>query len=292
MRFVYSLVRFVPDPARGEFVNVGAIVGSEESSEWAIRQIENPIRVRALGAPLALDAVWSFIGRVGDEIDTYEESLESLFEAETDLSEDWLDRLHNDHRNVVQLSPPTPTVAETAEKALDQVFDLMIVDPTQRRYPFRKKNEALGALRRAYKDKSLRKNQDLQERVELSTDHHHDRFDFAVTNGRVLQLTHAWSFQVPDQESLSKQIKSWGWTVNDALRSGGSIRTKNGERFDVTTRVAVEVVYVPPGDGQDSPALKEARNVFHSLQITPVRVENASQVAHRASQLLVEARAI
>ena len=34
MRFVYSLVRFVPDPARGEFVNVGAIAGSEESSDW------------------------------------------------------------------------------------------------------------------------------------------------------------------------------------------------------------------------------------------------------------------
>jgi hypothetical protein len=48
VRHIYSVVRFVPDPARGEFVNVGAIVGSEESSEWGLRQIENPVRARAV----------------------------------------------------------------------------------------------------------------------------------------------------------------------------------------------------------------------------------------------------
>ena len=46
MRYVYSLVRFVPDPARSEFVNLGAIVGSEEYSEWESRQVENPKRAR------------------------------------------------------------------------------------------------------------------------------------------------------------------------------------------------------------------------------------------------------
>ncbi len=44
MRYVYSLVRFVPDPARGEFVNVGAIAGSEDGAEWQIRQVENTVR--------------------------------------------------------------------------------------------------------------------------------------------------------------------------------------------------------------------------------------------------------
>ena len=46
MRHVYSMVRFVPDSARGEFINVGANVGSEESSEWQVWQIENPKRAR------------------------------------------------------------------------------------------------------------------------------------------------------------------------------------------------------------------------------------------------------
>lgn len=75
MRFVYSIVRFVPDPARGEFVSVGAIVGSEESSEWQYRQVENPARARALDERQTLDAVWSFLDRVGRQIDDYERRL-------------------------------------------------------------------------------------------------------------------------------------------------------------------------------------------------------------------------
>ena len=30
MRYLYSVVRFVPDPARGEFVNVGAIAAQRQ----------------------------------------------------------------------------------------------------------------------------------------------------------------------------------------------------------------------------------------------------------------------
>jgi len=54
---VYSLIRYVPDPARGEFVNVGAIAGSEDAGDWQVRQLQNPARARALGGRLTLDAV-------------------------------------------------------------------------------------------------------------------------------------------------------------------------------------------------------------------------------------------
>ena len=288
MRFVYSLIRFVPDPARGEFINVGALVGSEESSEWEIRQIENPVRARALGEPRALDAVWSFIDRIGNQIDEYQAGLESLFDPAIELSESWLEELHRDHQNVVQLSAPAPMLAATADEALERVFDLMVIDPAQRRYKFRKKNEAIAAVRRAYKALSLRQNQDLRERVTLSTRHHHERFDFAITNGHVLQLTQAWSFQVPDQDSLSEQIKAWGWTVNEARGGGGEIALRDGTTFQVASDVDVEVVYVPPEPGHESRALDEARNVFDSLQIIAVPLDRADQDAARALALLRE----
>ena len=286
MRFVYSLVRFVPDPARGEFVNVGAVAGSEESSEWAIRQIENPRRARALGPPEALEAVWSFIGRVDTVLDRHQESLHQIFEADIVPSEDWLERLHKDHRNIVQISSPTPMVAETVEEALDKVFDLLVVDPDRHRYSFRKKNEVLAALRRAYRAQSIHRDEALCERVMLATQHHRERFDFAVANGNVVQLAHSWSFQVPDQVSLSESVKSWGWTVRDVQASGGSI-TVGGERvFEVDRSVDIAVAYIPPAEGQESPALDEARNVFDSLGIDPVPVEHVGRVARRAQDLL------
>ena len=48
MKHVYSLIRYVPDPVRGEFINVGAIAGCDESSEWEIRQVANPARARRI----------------------------------------------------------------------------------------------------------------------------------------------------------------------------------------------------------------------------------------------------
>jgi len=132
VRYIYSLIRFVPDPARGEFVNVGAIVGSEESSEWQVRQIENPKRARAIDENASLDAVWSFIDRVGVDIDNFEAAAQSLFGPDVELTEDWLWRLHADHQNIVQLSAPVPMVAESADEALESVFDLMVLDPAVR----------------------------------------------------------------------------------------------------------------------------------------------------------------
>lgn len=184
MRYVYSVVRFVPDPARGEFVNIAAIVGSEESSEWQWSQVDNPVRARAIDDRSALGAVWAFLDRVGREMDGYERAQESLFEPEVELSEDWLQRLYVDHQNLVQLSPPAPMVAASAEEALERVFDEMIPDPVRRRHPFRKKHDALAAVRRAYGKYSVQKGVNLRERVALETLHHRERFDFAVTNGR------------------------------------------------------------------------------------------------------------
>lgn len=291
MRYVYSLIRFVPDPARGEFINVGAIVGSEDSSEWEIRQIENPKRARALGNSNALDAVWSFVGQVGTAVDDYAESLDQLFEPEIEPSENWLKDLHRDHRNVVQVTYPTPMVANSASEALEVLFDQLIVDPEQRSFSFRKRNEALAALRHAYAARSIRKNLDLRERVVLTTAHHRNRFDFAVTNGHALQLTHAWSFQIPDQESLSEQIKAWGWTVNEARQHGGVIRVRDELSFDVEQTVDIEVVYVPPAPGASSIALDEARNVFDSLDVRAVPLDEAGVVAARADELLSDAGA-
>lgn len=286
MNYVYSLIRFVPDSARGEFINVGAIAGSEESSDWAVRQIGNPVRARALDDSNSLDAVWAFIDRLGKEIDQYQSSLESLFGPQRSLNEEWIALLHRDHRNIVQLTYPTPMIAESAEEALDKVFDLMIVDPSQRRYRFRKKNEVIAALRRAYRAHEIGHDSEMCEGVRLSTQHYQVRFDFAITNGEAVQLTHAWSFQVPNQDALAEQVKSWGWTVQDTQSSGGMIITQDGKRFGVSNDVDVEVVYILPENSQEAPALAEATSVFESLGVNQVPLEKVGQVAERAAALL------
>lgn len=286
---MYSLIRFVPDPARGEFVNVGAIVGSEASSEWQIRQVENPVRARAIDEGSLLDGVWSFMDRVGLEIDRFEHETQSLFGPSRELTEDWLEELHSDHRNIVQLSPPTPLVADSADDAMDRVFDLMVLDPASRRYRFQKKHAALAAMRNAYAARNVRRGIDVRERVQLRTAHHDGRLDFAITNGRVLQLTQTFSFQVPDQQALTEQVRAWGWTIRDARQDGGAVITRDGGRFAVERDVDIEVVYVPPAPDQPSPALDDARSVFSALDIGVHPLSEAPTVAERADDLLVKA---
>lgn len=289
MRFVYSIVRFVPDPARGEFVNVGAIVGSEESSEWQYRQVENPARARALDERQTLDAAWSFLDRVGRQIDDFERAGETLFNPPVELSEAWMERLYLDHRNLVQLSRPSPMIAANADEAMDRIFDDLVVDPARRRHPFQKKHSALAAVRAAYRAHSVEKSKNLRERVSLATDHHRERFDFAVTNGKVVQLTHTWSFQMPDQDQLAEQVKAWGWTVQDVRRGGGEVVASSGETWAVGADVDIEVVYVPPLDEQRAPALRDALTVFSEVGAGSHPIDGADSVGLRAHELLVAA---
>jgi len=284
MRYVFSIIRFLPDPFRGEFINVGAIVGSDESSEWAIRQVENPLRARHLDEAGSLSAVWAFVDRIGRDIDAYEEMIEGLAGTSPAPvpSEPWLEQLRVRSTDVVQLSPSSVLVADSLEDAVDLVFDQLIVDPAKRAGSVTK-HPALAALRRAYRVAGIA---DLLEGATLHAGAHRERLDFGVANGRVVQITQAWSFAVVDQESLARAIRAWGWAVREARENGGALHV--GERtYAVPTGVDVEVVAIPPRTGVRADALQDARSVFEAIKAREVALDDAPQVAQRASDLLV-----
>jgi len=287
VRYVYSVVRFVPDPARGEFINVGAVVGSEEPSEWQVRQIENAKRARSIDEHRTLPVVWSFLDDVGRIIDEHEEAINGFLDPQINPSEMWLKDLYTEHKNVVQLSPPTPMVASSAEEALEQVFEEFVVDAARARKGVQNKHSALAAVRRSYRENQIDK-KNLRERATLQTrNHHRERVDFAVTNGRVVQLTHTWSFQVTDQYELAERIKAWGWTIRDAQEYGGTLFSQDEAVLEVDEGVDVEVVYVQPRGKEHSLAWNDAMHVFRALDAHYVPVEKADEVGKKAHELLV-----
>ncbi len=288
MRFVYSLIRFVPDPAKGEFVNVGAIVGSELSSEWQIRQVSNPARARALDDERSLDLVWAFCTRVGADIDRFEDSLYRLFDSEVELSEDWLENLHTQHRNIVQLSPPSPMVADSADEALDRLFSQMILDPTRHRQSTVTKHVVLAAMRRAYGSCGLHKNRGFVERARLSASDHSIPVDFAVVNGQVLQLVQTWSFQSADQQSLAQQVRSWGWVVHRTRQQGAQLDASGVEGLDVDPDIAIRAVYVPPAPDGNADAYRGALDVFKETAIEHRPIDQVKDVAEEARRLLAK----
>jgi hypothetical protein len=289
MKHMYSVIRYVPDPIRGEFINVGAIAGSDDSSEWEVRQVDNPARARRLDERGTLTAVWAVIDQLGRLVDAHEEAIERpTLGVEALLSEMWLEEISASYRNIVQLSPPTPISAETAAEALDEVFAQLIVDPEPHRGGENTKHPALAAVRRAYRDAGLEKNQQLHERVVVHAGDHRERLDFAVANGRVVQLAQTWSFRVADQDALAESVRAWGWTIRAVKDQGGTI-TVNEREIEVPSDVDLEVVLIPPRDGEAAAAIDDARAVFDKLEVRPIDIEHASDVAAVASERLNQA---
>lgn len=184
-----------------------------------------------------------------------------------------------------------PILADTATDALDDVFDQLIVDPERHHGGENTKHPALAAVRRAYRAAGLEKNRDLHERVLMvAGEHreHRERIDFAVTNGRVVQLTQTWSFRVADQDSLAESVRAWGWTVNALRHDGATVDLGEGRSFDVPPDVDIAVVLIPPSDVHAA-AVDDARAVLDKVQAHTLAIDRVDEVAAAAQSLLERA---
>jgi hypothetical protein len=284
-RYVYALVRCVPHPRTGEFINMAAIAGRPETGDWSIRQVSNESRVRKLAGAEELQAVHGFLVRVGLEID----KRQLLFEEESGepLGEDWLQHLHHDHRNVVQLSTPAPIVADNAEQALDIVFSRQIIDPVSQRRDFITKHRVLAELREAYLRADI-DNALIHPKVEIYAGGHvHTSVDFAIANGAAVQLTQGWSFQKASVDEVSTQVKAWGYALR-LLRDGEDARVViSDERLTtVSCDVDLQVVVASPKSREQETVFNEAQEVFTELSVSVHNLDDVDAVGAQAAKLL------
>lgn len=290
MKHVYSVVRFVPDPARGEAVNVGIIAGADESGEWVLRIVGNYSRARRLDDRELLPGVRERLDRIEALIERYTDAQHPLFPSgspET-VDEKWLAKLSSESANVLQFTWPLPVVAKNAEEAIDLLWDELVVDPTARRFRFAKKHQAFSAFNRALKSWNVPNNHVIR-RTEVRSESFRAPMDFAIHNGRVTQLTNCWSFQLPDKERLMEEITSWAWTVRDLRQHGGSV-ADGAIRIEGGGDTTIYAIYVPPAPGQaeDERAFESARAAFEDDDVNacPVPADEADSVARDVARRL------
>lgn len=267
MRFVYSVARFVPDPTRGEFINLGLIAGSDDTGEWALRTVSNLRRARSMDDNKILPAVMSEVTRVGGLLDLVTEARQSPQRIDDlpPVSEAWLAQLARDSANILQFSSPTPVVAESPEEVFEQLWDLFVVEPAVKERGIRTKHYALGKVREAFRKFDITASH-VQAWPVLCTSHAQSSIDFAVHNGRVRRLTQCWSFEVSDKEELLDSIRAWAWTIRELRRNDGEVRGSDNVCLPVARDVPVDVVYVPPRE-HDRSALDDALATFHDDEV-------------------------
>jgi hypothetical protein len=291
VKYLYSVVKFVPDPVRGEFINVGAIVGSDETCEWQLRMTGITKRARSLDDKRLLPLVLTFGDSIGRTLDDFTDAIETGRQASVEISEEWLVRLYEDSRNVIQLSPPAPIAAGDVEAAMAIIFDQFIVESQGATRMYDNKTAALSAMRKAYIARGLSKGQDFKERAMVKGAVHSERFDFSVLNGRVVQLVQAWSFQNPDQDAHAKNVKAWAWTVEDLRSHGGHVIVPDAKRYiQVARDVTIEALYVPPLQENQESVFEEALNAFGKINVRAVSMAEVDEIGVEAIRLLEAAK--
>jgi Protein of unknown function (DUF3037) len=138
-------------PARGEFVNIGAIAGSDEAAEWELRLVSNLSRAQALDDRGVLATAFAYAAGLEDHI----AALDMLPETggPEPISSSMLLRRATEMQNIIQFSQPAPVAECSAEAALDLVFDQLVLDLTRKSFQFEKKHRAQGAARKAYRER-------------------------------------------------------------------------------------------------------------------------------------------
>ena len=302
MRHVYSIVRYVPNVAGGERVNLGLLAGSDATARWALRIVGGQSRARRLGGGAnGLSAVFDYLRRLSADIEAWSAHEAGRKPAATDLeecSEAWLRELVGRQRGIVQFSPPLPVDAESAESAISMLWPALIAEPAAGEIVAASppapgaltKKAATDSVRRAFGEAGIAGNY-LWTGARIDAGGYGAPMDFVVHDGAAAFLAHCWSFRVRGKRRLLNDIQSWAWAVRSLRTGGGTLSLGGGGAVEAPKDIGLAVVYVPPdtADAEAGEAFATAMGAFGDpdVQAGPVvPYTEAGGIAGRALSAL------
>ena len=186
----------------------------------------------------------------------------------------------------MQFSESAPVLADSAEEAVKLLaIEFLGGYARPRRTALNTKLTTTRKVRQAYRSIGLRASLDVFEKVLVSGRDHNQNFDFAVKNGRIVQLTQAWNFGVSNTAALMEHVKAWAFSVEDILASGAV-----GKIGSTITKVADDVeilsVYAEPTNSKGRDARDEALHAFAKVGVTATRLKDVGVIAESAYELI------
>ncbi|NQX28312.1 DUF3037 domain-containing protein [Microbacteriaceae bacterium VKM Ac-2854] len=291
MSYSYWLLRYVPDTVRGEFVNIGVIVGDDDRADWAIRTVESFVRANRLGGDASLSKSW--LDRLVQRVAANQDTNAQLYPValDTGISRSWLDRQRSRLNNSVQISPPTPVATADAASAADLLFS-RLVNEAAREERSTSRTRLVKNLRSRFEQTGrLQLGMNLQAKAEATVGRQHGQFDFAVGDRRAMQLTQAWAFQVKDLPRVDEMVRSWNYLAGRIRDEGANISGFGlGARSAlVSPDVPIWAVHDEPTTDAQRESLLVAQEAWSKLGVRSVSSAEASVVAAEAAGLVMAA---
>lgn len=284
MRYEYWVVRYVPDPIRGEFVNVGVVAG--RGNEWDLRRVSNLSRASRLGG--SATASKPFLSRIERMVEAELSQMEALLGASPELLErGFLEDLRSRMNNSVQLSRPRPVLAPSASEAADLAFDLMVVD-VHHEVRHRPRTLAVRRLSHAFQeDPQLQAHVRMRQVISIGPET--TRIDFAVEDGEVRQMSQAWAFD-GEPVRLQTNVRAWNYMMGLIRRRGGNLRVDEGQYspsfIEIPSDVEINAVYADPQRNDGVEQLELAKSGWENLGVRPVRSEDSDRIVSGARELV------
>lgn len=288
MRYTYSVIRFVPDSVRGEFVNIGIIAGSDAAGDWRIKTLPQKSHASKFDHDKVLPRVMERITALEMEIDAFEQSTESLLDEiglRTTIDEEWLNRLVVESANLIQFSQPQPIIAQSAQHAIELLWDSLIYVHERRTLEYESKHRIRSQTLSAFREANIdtRRNVKQKKRLQTKRGMYHD-IDYTVHNGHAVYLTQIWSFQTPKADEMLDDIMSWAWTIRDLRTGDGGVIIVDREELSVSPSIKVAAAYIPG----DSKIEREAKIIFtdQDVQADFYTIDQLPEVGKTAASLL------
>lgn len=223
--YVSWVLRYVPNAFRGEFINVGVLVGGPDN-DWAIKYVSDFRRASSLGGnaqnlqPLLQDLAH----RVKPE--THQSQLDTsgtVFPTQQ-LSVADVERARVHKKNALQLSAPSLSYAESAEQLAQILFDNYVVEHATS-HGRQKLTIIRDNYREALRNVDLGDSRQWTSKVQVKAgDGEVDTFDFAIYSPHnVDQLTLAINFQRGEERELRKTVHAFQFRLQQIRDSGAQI---------------------------------------------------------------------
>ena len=264
--YQYWLIRYVPNIARGEFINVGIVAG-RDGGDWSLRWATSQSRATRLGgSPREITKWVRWFERV-----FYGDHRPINSERSSKLTTEWLSQLSRRQANSVQVTAAVPIEAASSTDAINLLYPLLVEgsDDVRRRSGTRRK--IAGELREIYEfDFNLEVGRDLLTSPIAKVGKQRTRFDLAAFTNGAPHLTHAWAFDTKNPDSLQQEIQSWSFLVG-LIREDGASMNGFGRLLSIADDVPIHAVYEEPRENASDRMVEVFSAARDAWQLNDVR---------------------